>query len=172
MSSSEVSAVCMTATFPRSWAQQLGFLCDHARIHADFSALLGYLSWHHWSPPFWKPESVFSEARGHAEVLEICFPKVEKAWGLMLDEAGNLNLALLQHGSLLLPKLNVSGASPSMIQYHSALRTVPRSNASCGSSVLNTKWSSKRMCGWSSLHPRSFWGICYGSSLNQCWVPY
>ena len=172
MCSSEVSAVSMTATFPRSWAQQLGFPCDHARIHADFSALLGDSRWHHWSPPVWKPESVFSEARGHAERSGNLFSQSREGMRANARLTWKSQPSFTPVWQFVVTKTSVSWASPSMIQYHSARRRVPRSNASCGSSVLNIKWSRKRMCGWSSPHPRNFWGVCYGSSLNQFWVPY
>lgn len=132
MCSSEVSAAS-TATLLRSWAQKLDFLCGHAYIHTAFSCLLGYSRQYYWSPPLWKRESVFFEVGDHAEVLAICLPKVEKAREFKLDQAGNLNLVWLQ---FVATKTRVLCASPSMIQSHSALRRVPRSNSFYGSFLL------------------------------------
>lgn len=67
--------------------------------------------------------------------------------------------------SLFLP--NSCCVSPSMIQYLSGLRKVPRSSSSCSSSILSKKWPRKKM---SSHHLRDFWGLCYGSTLYKFWL--
>ena len=162
---SNISEVMSSAAWLSVW---------HVHIHVALSASLGFLKTVPLEPPFWKLESLFFVARGHAEVLEIHFPPNQESLRAQAGSSLKSQPSLTPIWWFAVTITHVPWASPLTIQYHSALRRAPRSSSSCGSSLWKTKQSRRRrcVCGGSSLHPRDSWGVSCGSTLCQCWAPY
>ena len=141
--------LCVTHTYPH------GLFC-----------LIGLFKTVPLEPSFRKPESLFLVAKGYADILEICFPQNQESLRAQAGSSCKSQPSLTPIRWFAVTITHVPGASPPTIQYHSALRRVPRSSSSCCSSLWKTKQSRGRRCGWSSLHPRDSWGVSCGLTVS------